>query len=67
MAMYDDDILEESIKMKVAFCKCNILPNAYCTRKIDDMEVCLGSKKGVYMRRSPGNFALTRAYLVSLD
>ena len=52
LAVYDDDILEEIIKNKISMCKVTILPQAFYTRKIDDMEVCLGSKRGVFIRKS---------------
>jgi len=67
LSMYDDDILCEVFKMKIAYCKVNILPYSFCSYTITDMEVCLGSKRGVYLRKSEGSIVLTRAYLISID
>lgn len=65
--MYDDDILCEAFKLKIAFCKLNLLPQSFSSYMIRDMEVCLGSKRGVYLRKAEGCYALTRAYLVTLE
>jgi hypothetical protein len=54
LAMYDEDILCEVFKMKIAYCKENIVPYQFCSYKIADMEVCLGSKRAVYIRKSEG-------------
>ena len=50
-AMYDDDILSDVLKMKIAYCKQNILPSQLCSYIISDMEVCLASKSCVFIRK----------------
>lgn len=67
LSMYDDDILGEVFKSKIAYCMTTILPYQFCSYVINDLEVCLGSKHCVYVRKSEGSIVLTRAYLVSLD
>ena len=63
-AFYDDDLLEASFMSKVSYCKLKIQPQKQANFEIRDMEVCLGSRRGVYIRKSEESHVMARAYLI---
>lgn len=67
LALYDEDILGNNFKQKIAYCKDNLLPQQYLNYQIKEMEVYLSAKRSVFVRKSENSVALCRIYLVSKD
>ena len=67
LALYDDDLLQGSFMSKVSYCKLKIQPQKQANFEIRDMEVCLGSRRGVYIRKCDDTSVMARAYLIQLE